>query len=447
MWSRILTSIGLDATGFEAGAKRVESAVSRMGGAVNSKLKGAIAGAFSVGAVAGFTKMTADAANRIQDLADQFELTTDQVQELDFAAKQVGSSFDDVGTKLDKLAASRKDAIDGNEALAISFTNLGVNILDLKDESKSALDLLKQMSDAGSGSRTDLMAVFGKGGGKMANVLQSMRENAGQGVFFDEKDIQSIDKFTEALDKAVTQLEGRFAKVVGGVADNIEANADNNAIQLAAEETFRNRHGNASAAFHSLFNTDKFKAVYNETAQLDADSRMPIRSKKQQDIETNRKQGDIEFARELITTRGELALRKEIADTEALRLDLIFKASTKEEQRFQLTTKQLELEMKLIELQSQDGNDAAMQAEKVKRELLKVNSDLTAAPFTGKADGFSADSLAKVGGFVGGAGSYDPSLTVATESFRVLQSIDRHLQEIRQANGAPNGNLNNQFAN
>lgn len=398
MWAQIKASIGLDATGFEAGAKRVESATARMSGQIGSRLKGAIAGAFSLGAITAFSKAASDAANRIKDLSDQSGLTTDQVQELDFAAKQVGSSFDNIAGSIDKLSKARQSALDGNSGLIGAFSRLGIGMQDLQDESKGTLELFQQIADSGVDlGRNDLMEIFGKTGGQLASVLESIREQSGKGVFFSKDDIDSIDAFTESIANAKEQVMGFWAGIITGVAINpLGKFTDHLSNTKAAIERMRDKYGTAGML------------------------------------------GKIVSGNELSQTREQVIADQKASTEQAPR------ALTINEQRGALLNQMAADAKKSFPGQAaENARLAALDPMK----LFAASGPAMLPEFSGKSDGFQADSLARVGGFVGGAGSYDPSLTVATESFRVLQSIDRHLQDIKQANGAPNGNLNNQFAN
>ena len=93
----MLFKVGADATGAEramaAAAKKGEAAFQSMGKEINGRLSGMFtAGAILDGAKA-FMHMMRDTADEIQDLSEQLELSTDDVQRLQVAADKAGVKF------------------------------------------------------------------------------------------------------------------------------------------------------------------------------------------------------------------------------------------------------------------------------------------------------------------------------------------------------------------
>lgn len=395
-----MATIGLDATGFEAGEKRVRSSVDRIGGHLNSRLKGAIAGAFSVGAITAFSKAAIDAANRIKDLADQSGQTSDDVQRIDFAAKQVGSTFEDISGKLDKMGKARQTAIDGNSGLIGAFSRLGVGMDDLRDSSQTTLDIFYKIANSGLAiGRVDLMDVFGKGGGQIAATLESIRDSNGNGVFFKKEDLDSIDAFSESIQNAKANVMGFWSAIIANGAINPLSNfMDNLATTKAAVERMRDKHGwfGALLAGDELQRTRAQVIADNQSSQTPSNRQPSIRE--QSDALLN------QMAADAANRKSGASHNPLLANAEA---------------------------------------EAAINDKVAQMFSYRANRNTS---FSGRSEGIQADSLARVGGFVGGAGSYDPSLTIATESFRVLQSIDRHLEEIKEINGGPAGGINGQFA-
>lgn len=85
----------LDASGFNKGISAMQASATR--------LKGFVAGAFSVGAMAGFTKHSLDLAGNLNDVADQFGMTASEVDGFTRAVQNAGGSSKTASTILNAL--------------------------------------------------------------------------------------------------------------------------------------------------------------------------------------------------------------------------------------------------------------------------------------------------------------------------------------------------------
>ena len=136
----------VDATGFKAGIKQVESASKGLSRDLNGNLKGAIAGAFGTATIVAAGKATMDYAGQIADLSERLGVSTDALQEMDFAARLTGTNLEAFTGFLEKLSASREEALQGNDELRDSFARLGVSLEDLR--TKRLEDLTRQIGRA-----------------------------------------------------------------------------------------------------------------------------------------------------------------------------------------------------------------------------------------------------------------------------------------------------------
>ena len=90
----IFGKISLDTSNWQAGLSSADKDVAKLGRSISNKVKGAVLGAFSVGTVIRFGKKALENASIISRLAEQFNLTTDQVQQLQAEAERTGTTFD-----------------------------------------------------------------------------------------------------------------------------------------------------------------------------------------------------------------------------------------------------------------------------------------------------------------------------------------------------------------
>ncbi len=136
--------IGVDSSQFETGVKRVEGIGSRFGSnfssAITSKL-GKVFGATAVIAgVTAFAKKVTESADEIKDLAEQLNLSTDQVQRLQILAGETGITFDKFGSVLNKFEQVRIKATQGDEDAIKTLKALGFTTKDINDAQIQTID-------------------------------------------------------------------------------------------------------------------------------------------------------------------------------------------------------------------------------------------------------------------------------------------------------------------
>lgn len=221
----LIARLGLDGTGFQQGLRKAEGMGARFAGSLKSQL----AGAFSAAAVMQFARSVVEHVNRIKDLSEQYQVTTDEVQRLDFAAKQSGMTFEEVGAALIKLGAARQDAAEGNEELRTKFARFGVSLADLNDAGKRNVDLLRQIADAMKSMevsprvQSDFRDLAGRTAPKLLQVLTDL-----QAIRFDpipQDKIERIEEATQKLENFLTKAKGIAAIKAADFMTGIE-NAD-----------------------------------------------------------------------------------------------------------------------------------------------------------------------------------------------------------------------------
>jgi hypothetical protein len=136
----MLVKLGIDSTQFEMGIKRAQGLGERFGttfkGAVASKLGAAL----SVAAIAAFTKNVIESADKIQDLSEQLNLTTDQIQRLQILAGETGVTFDKFGSVLAKFEQVRLKATSGDQDALKTLQSLGFTTEQLYDIQLTTID-------------------------------------------------------------------------------------------------------------------------------------------------------------------------------------------------------------------------------------------------------------------------------------------------------------------
>ena len=136
----MLVKLGIDSTQFEMGIKRAQGLGEKFGtsfkGAVASKLGAAL----SVAAIAAFTKNVIESADKIKDLSEQLNLTTDEIQRLEILAGETGVTFDKFGSVLGKFEQVRLKATSGDQDALKTLQALGFTTEQLFDIQLTTID-------------------------------------------------------------------------------------------------------------------------------------------------------------------------------------------------------------------------------------------------------------------------------------------------------------------
>lgn len=113
------------------------------------------AGGLAATAVAGILKAVSEAAEKAQDfaveigkMANEYNLTTTQVQELQHVSSMLNVEYEGVVDTLKDLTEKMYDASTGNEDLSKEFNDLGVSIYDSNGELRESFDVLVDLIDA-----------------------------------------------------------------------------------------------------------------------------------------------------------------------------------------------------------------------------------------------------------------------------------------------------------
>ena len=118
------------------------------------RLKTAIAGAFSVGAVAAYSKSTLDWAGHLTDVATRLGVSTEYIQEMEFALKQSGASMDDLVSFTEKLNRARAAALvggpKGQQISETSKTQFGIDETMLKGPVQPIIDAIAKQFESGN---------------------------------------------------------------------------------------------------------------------------------------------------------------------------------------------------------------------------------------------------------------------------------------------------------
>ncbi len=213
----IIIKMGLNSGVVSQGIRSVKHEVTELG----SHLKGALGGLVGVAAFEELARSTVEYGSKVNDLSLRLGISTDAVQQWDYALKQSGSSIEAAVPFFEKLAVARHKALAGNEEAVAAFTKLGVSMASLKS------DRLE-----------DIAATIGKTfqAGDPQNLLASLREIGGRGAgqlvaafrdgltdmfkdapIISQSNIEELDKIHDKFAKLKAEFMTGFAPAVTGL--------------------------------------------------------------------------------------------------------------------------------------------------------------------------------------------------------------------------------------
>lgn len=213
----------IDAT--QAAFRSVQDNVGKLKGAL-SGVGGQLAAAFSVAAIAAFTKSLVDAANELQDVADRTGVAAVELSRLGVAAKLNASSQEEVNDAVQKLSKSIAEASTGAGAQADAFAALGISVRDVNGNIKPTLDIFNEIANAFNRAEDGAVKVaiaqdlLGRSG---SNLIPLLNQGAGSlsnyNAQFSDEFIQQSAKFNENLDKLNIRFKTLAATILGPVVE------------------------------------------------------------------------------------------------------------------------------------------------------------------------------------------------------------------------------------
>lgn len=165
---RLAAQLTLDGTRFKAGLKEAQAASGKFSNDVSRDIKGQLASAFGIGALAYGIKRLIDFNSQIKDTADSLDISTKALQEQNYWVTQNGGNLSDLTNAYRGLSRARMDALGGNADKLGIFEALGINeaalaTQKLEDTFAQAAEAFRT-TDFGADKIAAVMEVFGRGG-------------------------------------------------------------------------------------------------------------------------------------------------------------------------------------------------------------------------------------------------------------------------------------------
>lgn len=158
--AKLIAGIGLNTSEFKKGIGEVQGQTG-LAAEGFSKLKSAIAGAFTVGAITAFVGKMKAYADATKDLADQTGATSEAVQALTVAGIDNAASQQKLTAGLQKIRAAQVDALDGNVQMRVAFERLGISMEQIERVGADRVFELIGQSINGAENQTTALAAAG----------------------------------------------------------------------------------------------------------------------------------------------------------------------------------------------------------------------------------------------------------------------------------------------
>jgi len=223
----LLVKLGVDSTAFEMGLKRAQGLGEKFGNSFKNAVTSRLSAALSVAAVTSFAHSVAQAADRVGELAEQLNISTDDVQKLEMAAKLYGVKFEAVASAIGRINDARTAALSTDGAQRAAFEKLGMSVAFLSDRSLGSEQVLMKLGETLNSNRNnaDMMAaaadLLGLKLTKAAMAAGTVKD-LGPIDLFKAEDIKTIEKFNDQMDLLIkkTQVQSiEAAKASYNIAD------------------------------------------------------------------------------------------------------------------------------------------------------------------------------------------------------------------------------------
>ena len=180
--TEIQASVGLDTTKFQCGLAKSQKSINNFAANAIKKF-GAIAGAAGLGMLA---RSAIDLGSKISDMAVQMNIGTDELQTLEFAAREAGVGVEVMARALRNVQLRTEEAINGNKSYGDAFKALGIDVNEFKKlsvEKRMEAIAIAQRDAADSGAAYNAVSrILGeKAGPALQEVLQKLAGPEGYG--------------------------------------------------------------------------------------------------------------------------------------------------------------------------------------------------------------------------------------------------------------------------
>lgn len=212
--NNLLVQLGLNTSGYEQGLNKASGLAGKFAG----DLKAQLAGAFTVGAITNFARSVMTSVERMKDLSEQFNISTDDVQRFDYFAKRNGLSMEDFAGGLLKLANLRRDVAKGDKEALKTLNEFGISLAQATDPAFTMADTIdsvsKSINDFGLNTERTAMItdIFGRAGQRLISTLKELHGAAAVKIVSPE-DVKTLDDASKKVSLFWSNLKAMWAGI------------------------------------------------------------------------------------------------------------------------------------------------------------------------------------------------------------------------------------------
>jgi hypothetical protein len=208
--------LGLDGSGFFSTLNQARGAVSSFGGM--------LAGAFSVGAIAAFSKSILDLAGNLNDVSDALNLNVEFLQRFKNSAAKSGGGLGDIEKFLFESSKARQEAVtDPSGKAGQAFSKLGFSSADVSKLNPQ--QFIEKIIDAFRDGATpqQINALSEIGGRSAKKLVGGFKEGLDmQTAIIEDSLITQLDDIGDKFTSIGTTIKSMFAPALGMIADAIQ---------------------------------------------------------------------------------------------------------------------------------------------------------------------------------------------------------------------------------
>jgi len=216
---------GRAAGGAVGGAAAAGGIAGWLKGAGRGALVGTL-GALGLNSAGGFVTGAINRAGALSDLADQTQLSTDQLQKWQYAAEQAGLSLQDLIQGFEYFRMAQAQALeknDGSEAKILKSLGVDPELARSMNQGNLYEMVLDRLSARGSGPEAldQMRTMFGRGGERLARAGRAGVRTMGEqfdasGFGISSNELKTLDEFGDWMNRQKFRLAHMNASLLVG---------------------------------------------------------------------------------------------------------------------------------------------------------------------------------------------------------------------------------------
>jgi hypothetical protein len=200
--------------------KSAQARVSKFAGFLRGALPG-MAGMLGIGALVGSAKGLGEDAAKWRDWSRRTKITTEELQRLEYAAKQTGTTMEVLANAYERLQKSQYDAARGSKEMVDAFRALGIDPAGLTPQQlwTKTTTALQGSSQQAALSRT----LMGRGGSELLQPLnQNLAALMAEAPVIEGAAVEKMATSMDQLTLAMTQMRVDMAPTLQSILKILE---------------------------------------------------------------------------------------------------------------------------------------------------------------------------------------------------------------------------------